>query len=244
MAEALELAETTACSYANSVLDEVFAGIEVLADQAAALHARASAENRKPTTTELATIRSTVLAHLGGEHPKLAGTGVIAAPDSLADEPRWLEWWRTSADSDQPQQLTPDLDPNHVDGYVYTAAPWFETPRATGGRVIVGPYVDYAGTDEYILTFADPVHVGDRFVGVAAADIRTTDLEERLLPLLSDAGSQLLLVNAYGRIIASNTPAAIVGCLVNQEQSSGEHVPIGTAWADSCTGLPWSLIRK
>lgn len=243
MAEAQELASTTASSYANSVLDEVFAGIRVLAEQAAALHAHALAESRKPTTAELATIRTTVLEHLHRDHPKLAGTGVIAAPDTLADEPRWLEWWRTPGDSDQPQALVPDLDPGHVDGYVYTSAPWFEKPRATGRRVVVGPYVDYAGTDEYILTFADPIQVGERFVGVAAADIRTTDLEQRLLPLLSVAGTQLLLVNAYGRVIASNTPAAIVGSLVHPEHTSGDQVAIGTAWTD-CTGLPWSLLRK
>lgn len=242
MADAQDLDRTTVSARVCTVLDEVFAGIHVLTGLAAAVHARALADSRKPTTTELASIRSTVLEHLTQQEPPIAGTGVIAAPDTLADEPRWLEWWRTPYTSAEPERLTVDLEPGSISSYEYTSAPWFDVPRATGHRVVVGPYVDYSGTDEYILTFAEPVHVDDRFVGVAATDVRTTDLEQALLPALSAAGPRTLLLNAHGRVIASNTPDVIVGSLAPRDRGGADVALSGTA-GEGCAGLPWSLVR-
>lgn len=113
--------------------------------------------------------------------------------------------------------------------------------RRTGGRIVVGPYVDYAGTDEYILTFACPVTSAHGFFGVAAADIRASDFEQSMLPLLDAAGPRTLLVNDSGRVIASNTAAAIVGSLVPARDRRGSQVPPGSG-SERCQGLPWSLV--
>ncbi|MQA80585.1 MAG: hypothetical protein GEV10_19240 [Streptosporangiales bacterium] len=242
MANAPDLGDTAALTHVDAVLHEVFSGIAILCELAATVCARAAGEGRKPTTDELASIRPTVLEHLARESPPLAGTGVIAAPGVLADEPRWLEWWRTADGRESPYRLSVDLDPHNVGSYEYPSARWFDVPRRTGRRVVVGPYVDYAGTDEYILTFAGPITTADEFFGVAAADIRATDFELAMLPLLDAAGRQAFLVNTQGRIIASNTPDAIVGSMRRSAQSDGPQVPRGQEWAD-CDGLPWTLVR-
>jgi hypothetical protein len=230
----------------EAVLAEVFAGIAELGELAAALPRTASAEDRSPTTEDLATLRPAVLRRLDESEGLLAGTGVIAAPGVLADRPRWLEWWRRPCGAGRPCPLQVDLDPGSVAAYEYPAAEWFDVPRRTGRRVVAGPYVDYAGTDEYILTFAVPVH-GDRgFFGVAAADIRASDFERTVLPLLESEGGATLLVNAYGRVIASNTPEAISGSLLPAEGAGAGkplcRLPLAPRWAD-CVGLPWSLVR-
>lgn len=240
MANVQDVDQRSAAARVDFVIDSVFAGVDVLCGLAAAVHEHALAEGRAPRTADLAAIRPTVLDHLTTGVPLIAGTGVIAAPDSLADQPRWLEWWRTPRGSAEPKPLSVDLDPHHIGGYEYTSTLWFDMPRRTGHRIVVGPYVDYAGTDEYILTFSTPIRRDERFYGVAAADVRTSDLEQVMLPLLDALGPVSLLVNATGRVIASNTPDAIVGSLTAaSRRRSGE--PVGLGWVP-CDGLPWHLI--
>lgn len=229
-----------AATRVEALLRDTFAGIETLRAQAIDVHRRAVAEHRAPTTTDLSAIRPTVLAHLSA-HARLAGTGVIAAPGVLGDQPRWLEWWRRPPTPGEPQPLTVDLDTGNVGSYDYPLAPWFDVPSRTGQRVVVGPYVDYAGTDEYILTFAAPISSDAGFFGVAAADIRTNDFERALLPTLNSEGPATVLVNATGRVLASNTPAMIVGSMAGPGGTRQE-LPPGEDWAD-CVGLPWFLVR-
>ncbi|GAA2103981.1 cache domain-containing protein [Streptomyces albiaxialis] len=224
------------------VLREIFDGVAVLGGLAGALHSGAAAEGRAPASGELAALRPTVLARLAAPGGILAGTGVIAAPDVLADRSRWLEWWRLPHDrKGEPSPLSVDLDPYSVGGYEYPAAEWFEIPRRTGQKAVVGPYVDYAGTDEYILTFAAPVLSEAGFFGVAAADVRATDLERAALPLLHATGPGTLLVNPSGRVLASNTPAVVAGSLAPPGHPAGDALPSGEVWRE-CAGLPWRLL--
>lgn len=225
----------------EALLREVFDDLDVLRDQVVELCERARREGRRPSSADLAEIRPAVLEHLAKSGGRLNGSGVITAPDMLADQPRWLEWWRKPGNSTEPRPLAVDLDPHHVGGYDYPAAEWFAVPQRTGHRVIVGPYVDYAGTDEYILTFARPITVTDEFFGVAAADIRATDFEREMLPILDATGTTSLLLNASGRVIASNTHSTIIGSLAPADRLPGCPVPAGAGWAD-CAGLPWSLL--
>lgn len=233
-----------AATAVESLLRDTFTGIETLRSLTVDVHRRAVAQGRAPTTGDLSTIRPTVLDHLA-THARLAGTGVIAAPGMLADQPRWLEWWRRPPRSPgDPRPLAVDLDTGNVGSYDYPLAPWFDVPCRTGRRVVVGPYVDYAGTDEYILTFAAPIRSDAGFFGVAAADIRASDFERAMLPMLNAAGPATLLVNATGRVLASNTPATIVGAMVRPDHgaSPGDRLPPGEEWSD-CAGLPWFLVR-
>jgi hypothetical protein len=236
----------TAATSVEALLRDTFAGIEILRSLAIEVHRRAGAEGRAPTTADLSTIRPTVLAHLSS-HARLAGTGVIAAPGMLADQPRWLEWWRrppggiSSAAGALP--LTVDLDTGNIGSYDYPLAPWFDVPYRTGRRVVVGPYVDYAGTDEYILTFAAPISSEAGFFGVAAADIRANDFERAMLPTLNSEGPATVLVNATGRVLASNTPATIVGSMVRAGHGDREELPHGADLSD-CVGLPWFLVQN
>jgi hypothetical protein len=233
-----------AATKVEALLRDTFDGIETLRSLATDVHRRALAQDRAPTSADLSTIRPTVLAHLSA-HDRLAGTGVIAAPGVLGDQPRWLEWWRRPpgglSSAADPLPLTVDLDTGNIGSYDYPLAPWFDVPCRTGHRVVVGPYVDYAGTDEYILTFATPISSEAGFFGVAAADIRANDLERAMLPTLNSEGPATALVNATGRVLASNTPAMIVGSMIHPRHDAHQ-LPPGEDWAD-CVGLPWFLVR-
>ncbi|MGP4029860.1 cache domain-containing protein [Actinomadura sp. 3N407] len=239
--EAITYTGDTASSV-EALVRDTFDGIDTLRSLTVDVHRRAVTEGRAPTTSDMASIRPTVLEHLSSRR-LCAGTGVIAAPGTLADQPRWLEWWRRPPAAGDLFPLAVDLDPDNIGSYEYPLAPWFDVPYRTGHRVVVGPYVDYAGTDEYILTFSAPITSDAGFFGVAAADIRATDFERAILPILNTEGPATLLINSTGRVLASNTPATIVGSIIHPDGLPRRELPHGPDWAD-CVGLPWFLVRN
>ena len=117
----------------------------------------------------------------------LAGAGFVAAQDALADVPYWLQWWTTDPDAAQPavERLQVQTDPSAEDFRDYTGLAWFTGPRDTGEPCLTGPYVDYLCTDEYTLTFTQPVQTAVGLVGVVGADLFVRALEARVLPALA-----------------------------------------------------------
>jgi hypothetical protein len=160
----------------------------------------------------------------------IQGAGFVAAVGLFEDVPWWLEWF--ARDDGKVQQLLVETDPNGGGFYDYENLPWYVVPRDTGHRHVTGPYVDYLCTEDYTLTFTTPLTLDGRFVGVAGADVRVKAAEEWVLPALRTAHSRLVVLNAHGRILASNSGRHVCGDLV-------EEVDIAAAWAtpDSVPGL-------
>ena len=150
------------------------------------------------------------------------GAGFVSAVGLFEDAPWWLEWF--ARDDDKVQRLLVQTDPQGGGFYDYENLPWYVVARDTGRRHVTGPYVDYLCTEDYTLTFTTPLAVRDAFVGVAGCDVRVNAAEERLLPALRRADSRLVVLNAHGRIIASNSGRHVCGDLV-------EEVDIAAAWA-------------
>ena len=88
------------------------------------------------------------------------GLGLVVAPQ--AGRPLRLEWWQVDPDGGRLRTLEPDLRPTSMGYYDYTATEWFDVPRRTGRRHVVGPYVDVHGTGRYLLTLTEPVVVEGR----------------------------------------------------------------------------------
>ncbi|MFD1935048.1 MULTISPECIES: PDC sensor domain-containing protein [Nonomuraea] len=183
------------------------------------------------TSADLAGVRPQIFGCLRRLHGIAAGSGVIVAPGVLADRPRWLDWWQAPPDDD-PIFLDVDLNPESLDFYDYTAAEWFAVPRRTGCRHVVGPYVDYGGTDTYMLTFTTPARVDGRFLGVVGADVRAARFEALLLGVLAACPTQVTLVNAEGRVVAANSPRLPAGSLLLREGAETERLP----------DPPWSVV--
>jgi hypothetical protein len=115
-----------------------------------------------------------------------------------------------------PTRLVAQLDPTRDRFYDYTELPWFAVPAGTGRRHITGPYVDYVCSDEYALTFTEPVFDDGTFVGVAGADVFVSRYESLTLPPLRSLQTAAALVNTQGRVIVSNTARLVTGSLVRQ----------------------------
>src|SRR5207247_8203071 len=141
-------------------------------------HTLVRASGRRLRRSDLGSLRPLLLEHLATHDPLMAGTGVIFALEVLEDTPRWLEWYWRAAPGAAPTFLSVGLNPAREDFYDYERAAWYDTPRRSRSRTLVGPHVDHGATRQHLVTPCVPVVTeSDDFLGVAAADLRVRELE-------------------------------------------------------------------
>ncbi|WP_374970866.1 cache domain-containing protein [Terrabacter sp. BE26] len=157
----------------------------------------------------------------------VAGAGAVLAPNVLSDAPYWLEWWTVESrgGSHVVTKLAAETDPRAIGFRDYTELPWYAKPFETRGRHVTGPYVDYLCTDQYTLTFTQPLFVSGSFAGVAGVDVLVAWFEEHLLDVMETIDRTCVLVNAAGRVVTSSDPTWVTGDLIRQ-------LPV-QAWLDA-----------
>ncbi|MBP2328188.1 hypothetical protein JOF56_008573 [Kibdelosporangium banguiense] len=209
----------------SGVIEQVFAAVDVV--HTAAL--------RSLTDAGAGSALAEQVSELLREPGQLAvGLGLVAVPRPQTDMAMQLKWWQADPTADQLVQLDPDLRPASLGYYDYTTTDWFDVPRRTGRRHVVGPYVDVHGTGRYLLTLTGPVADGGEFLGVVGADVPVSGFEATLLRLLGASRQPFVLVNEEGRVVLSTTARWLVGDLVRTEgQLPGAGTPI--------VGVPWRL---
>lgn len=186
-------------------LELLFTDLDGLAVKLIDLAERASATGEALDREDLAALRPVIFDILNSRKGLIAGCGVILAPGLLRDAPHWLEWWWTTL-AGTPEALRINLDPTAPDFFDYTTADWYATPARTLGRHVSGPYVDYACTNAYSITLSTPVRREDQLLGMSAADVLISSLEQRVLPVLTAIPHPVVLASRDGRVIASNSP--------------------------------------
>ena len=139
-----------------------------------------------------------------------AGAGTFFAVETIEEGVPALDWWARK-ENGTIGRLDLDMTPGSSRYYDYEKLPFFSTAASTGEQSLWGPYVDFLGFEEYILTFAAPVSVQGRFMGVAACDIRIKDLEPLIMPTLRAIPGDAALVNASNRVILGNSGLYLVG---------------------------------
>lgn len=175
------------------------------------------------------------VARLLHERDQLAvGLGLVVAPRPRLDLPLCFQWWQTEPEGGQVRGLVPDLRPDSLGYYDYTAAEWFDVPRRTGQRHVVGPFVDVHGTGRYLLTATQPVVVDDEFLGIVGADVPVSRFETHLLSVLGSLEHAFLLSNDGGRVVLSTSARWLVGDLIGADGNLPEP-------AVDVPGLPWRL---
>lgn len=165
----------------------------------------------------------------------LLGAGVVLAPAVLMDAYLWIDWW-VANETGTLRQVMFNFDAGRLDYYDYTKAEWYLAPEHGVQRSLVGPYVDFNGVNDYIVTATTPVLVDNRFVGVAGADLSVDNIERRLITTrgtLAGTGfaGQLAIVNRADRIVASTSAHHLVGSLLSPAARASHPIP----------GVPWTL---
>jgi hypothetical protein len=162
------------------------------------------------------------------------GLGLIVAPRPANGFHRRLHWWQVDPVADRLVALHPDLRSSSLGFYDYTAADWFDVPRRTGRRHVVGPYVDVHGTGRYVLTLTGPVLSDGEFLGVVGADVPVPRFEGHLLRALATVDPSFLLLNEDDRVVLSTSPRWLVGDLARATDApEGPATPV--------PGVPWRV---
>lgn len=161
-----------------------------------------------------------------GTHSFVVGAGVIFSADAIENRGGVLEWWTTRAQGIE--KLEFDLTPGGERFYDYQNMPFFTSASRTGEQSMWGPYVDYLGLDEYILTHTAPIQLSGRFVGVAGCDIRIRKLEEIFMPALRAIPGDAALLNESHRVVVGNSGAYLVGERIRSIPSDKQLLPIQT----------------
>lgn len=138
------------------------------------------------------------------------GAGAFFAHESVEEGSRALEWWSRKGPGSV-GRLDFDLTPGSNRYYDYEKLPFFSTAASTGEQTVWGPYIDYLGFEEYILTFTAPFSVHGTFTGVAGCDIRIKDVEPLIMPHLRVIPGDAALINASNRVILGNSGMYLVG---------------------------------
>ena len=207
------------------VVERVFATVDLLQEPA-----RRSFGATGPSPGEAPSLDELVEDLLAVPGQLAVGLGLVAAPDGAVR----LQWWQADAGAGRLRALEPDLDPGSAGYYDCTAAEWFDVPRRTGRRHVVGPYVDVHGTGRYVLTLTSPVLVGGRFVGVVGADVPVDRFETHLLDRLGPVRDAFVLLDDDGRVVLSTAARWLVGDLVRAADGlDGAGLPV--------PGVPWRL---
>jgi hypothetical protein len=224
-------------SAVHDTVEAVFAGVAAMRRDAETVFRRAR-ENGVPVRhDDLAELYPALTAPVRVANGMAKGAGFVAEPNVLADAPWWLEWWIREP-AGEPSRLIVDVDPTGERFYDYTTLPWYRDPKRTGERNVTGPYVDYLCTDEYTLTFTEPVVDGGRFLGVVGSDVDVGRFEAIALPELRAVPHPATLINAHGRVIASNSPRRSGGSLVRD-------LDVAALWASPAdvAGMGPRLVR-
>jgi DNA-binding FadR family transcriptional regulator len=141
----------------------------------------------------------------------LMGAGFVANVGVVGPERTHFAWWQ-GTELDRADVLANISSHSQTR---YLRAEWFRTPLSTGQLEITGPYVDLLCTDEYIVTFTEPVRWPHEphIVGVAGMDFTLATLEARTLSSLRQIGNATL-INSEGRAVVSADPNVLSGDLV------------------------------
>jgi hypothetical protein len=175
------------------------------------------------TKSDLAGLK-TLASEFLKQHPYAVGSGATFSSARISEGQGVLEWWTPAPDG--AEKLVFDLDPGGERFYDYEHLPFFSAAERTGEVTIWGPYVDYLGSDEYILTHTAPFEIHGEFAGVAGYDVTVRALEEIFLPALRSIPGHAALLNSSDRVIIGNSGAYLVGERIKAAPSESRIVPL------------------
>lgn len=173
----------------------------------------------------------------------LVGAGFVTDRGFLADTSQWLEW--LAVRDGKVTQMHVILDVNDVANYDYLNSEWFGQPKRGAEVAVVGPYVDFGGINDYVVTITKPVRLDGRFLGIVGADLSVDRVEGLLRRVTRTAvGLGAMVVTADGRLVASSIPGLFPGALLRGvdldvedggTSAQGLHVL-------HVKGIPWRLL--
>ncbi len=184
------------------------------------------ARGKRTTLTEknLRAIRPAAAKFLE-THSVPEAAGIVLAPGVVDDNGGSIEWWRRDSQGTT-NRIVFNLSPDAAGFYDFVTLEWFADVVATGQPAIQGPYLDYGGMDQYILTFMVPLSLDGDLIGTAGCDTEVSALETVIMPILRAIPGDAALVSKLDRIIVGNSGRFLVGNRVGDLPEGGVRVAI------------------
>lgn len=215
-----------AAEWLGTMIDGLYLAIEPIAVRTAEVLAPVVDDGRMGVVgpDRLAAIRA-VCEEVLEEQPSWLGAGLIFSVDRIAPGTRLIEWWsRQNGGTIRPVFF--EHKPQAFNYYEFERLPWFSIARETGGPGFAGPYIDWTGTDDYIMTFTLPILIEEAFYGVVGCDITIGEFEQAIMPELRGVPGDTALLNAESRVVVGNSSRFVVGDVVRETPSGAEIAPI------------------
>ena len=113
------------------------------------------------------------------------------------------------------------------DGCCGSSRNFAEGDVRTGRQTIAGPYVDYLGFNEYIVTCTVPSYVHGTFIGVTGCDLRVRDLEKVFIPMIRTVPGDAAILNGNeDRVVLGNSGRFLVGERIKNRPEGYSMVPL------------------
>jgi hypothetical protein len=145
-----------------------------------------------------------------GRHPIPEAAGIVLGPGIAEESGGSIEWWRRN-ESGSTERIVFNLSPDDAGFYDFVTYDWFAEVVSTGKPAIQGPYLDYAGMDQYILTSMVPLSLDGTIIGTAGCDTEVRELESVIMPILRAIPGDAALVSRPDRIVVGNSGRFLVG---------------------------------
>lgn len=219
-----EKATTQAAESIGGWFNDVYEGLRALSkDSEKAIR---SARGRRVLMSEkdLRSVRPAARLFLG-QHPIPEAAGVVISPEQTDTKRGSVEWWKRGS-GDSMQKVVFNLAPDVAGFYDFVEFEWFSGVVKTGKPGFQGPYLDYAGMDEYIVTLMVPLSLDDFIIGTAGCDVEVRALETEIVPILRRIPADAALISNKNRIVAGNSGRFLVGNRVGDVPSDGVRVDI------------------
>lgn len=158
-------------------------------------------------------------------HPAIEAAGIVLGPGVVHGTTGAIEWWRRAPQGGS-ERIVFTLNPNAAGFYDFLTHDWFTDVIDTGAPAIQGPYLDYAGLDQYILTSMVPFFVNGEFIGTAGCDTQVRALETVVMPLLRQIPMDAALVSKLDRIVVGNSGRFLVGNRVGTLPGDAIRMPL------------------
>lgn len=202
-------------------LEEMYDDLAALALNAEKEISHARGKRSAITDRDLKPIQSAAETFLA-KHSSPEAAGVVIRPGIVGDDGD-IEWWKRDEDDTSTRVLF-TLTPQTAGFYDFETLEWFRNVVETGQPTLTGPYLDYAGMDQYILTLTVPFRMDGEIVGAAGCDIDLASLEAALMPKLRSIDADVALVSQHDRIVLGNSGRFLVGNRVGDLPANGVSV--------------------
>lgn len=136
--------------------------------------------------------------------------GIVLGPGVVSAANGAIEWWRRGT-AGATNRVVFALSPGSAGFYDFVTYDWFTEVVTNQVPAIQGPYLDYAGLDQYILTSTVPLTLGGVLIGTAGCDTDVSALESVMVPILRKIPADAALVSKFDRIVVGNSGRFLVG---------------------------------